>query len=228
KALKENPGSLHLKKQLSLLQRASISTLHSFCLDIVRQYSYLLDIDPAFRIADDMETDLIKQEVMDELFEEWYGREGEEQEQFFAVVDRFSSDRSDEEVEKLILALHNFAIQNPWPEEWLKSLADRYVVPDEWEEADLSWLPIMKREVQHQLEAMRQEIVLAYEITKEPDGPYAYAETVEADLALVEEAEKHVTSWSTLQHIISTRKFPALSRKKQDCNEEKKEQVKNL
>ncbi|HLT54625.1 MAG TPA: UvrD-helicase domain-containing protein, partial [Bacillota bacterium] len=87
KALKENPGSLHLKKQLSLLQRASISTLHSFCLDIVRQYSYLLDIDPAFRIADDMETDLIKQEVMDELFEEWYGREGEEQEQFFAVVD---------------------------------------------------------------------------------------------------------------------------------------------
>ena len=228
KALKENPGSLHLKKQLSLLQRASISTLHSFCLDIVRQYSYLLDIDPAFRIADDMETDLIKQEVMDELFEEWYGREGEEQEQFFAVVDRFSSDRSDEEVEKLILALHNFAIQNPWPEEWLKSLADRYVVPDEWEEADLSWLPIMKREVQHQLEAMRQEIVLAYEITKEPDGPYAYAETVEADLALVEEAEKHVTSWSTLQHIISTSKFPALSRKKQDCNEEKKEQVKNL
>src|SRR5690606_16339200 len=45
---------------------------------------------------------------------------------------------------------------------------------------------------------------------------------------LVEEAEKHVTSWSTLQHIISTSKFPALSRKKQDCNEEKKEQVKNL
>ena len=46
KALAENPSSIHLKKQLSLLQRASISTLHAFCLDVVKQYAYLLDIDP--------------------------------------------------------------------------------------------------------------------------------------------------------------------------------------
>src|SRR5690625_140586 len=94
-ALAKHPDSNHLKKQLSLLQQASISTLHSFCMDIVKQHSYLLEIDPAFRIADEMESDLIKQDVIDELFEEWYGQEGEEQERFFAVVDRFSSDRSD-------------------------------------------------------------------------------------------------------------------------------------
>src|SRR5690625_776794 len=66
-AIAENPSSHHLKKQLSLLQRASISTIHSFCLDVVRQYAYLLDIDPAFRMADTMEIDLIKQDVIDEL-----------------------------------------------------------------------------------------------------------------------------------------------------------------
>lgn len=75
KALAENPTSMHLKKQLSLLQRASISTLHSFCLDVVRKYAYLIDMDPSFRIADDMEGDLIKQEVLEDLFEEWYGAE---------------------------------------------------------------------------------------------------------------------------------------------------------
>src|SRR5690625_7137053 len=85
KALTEQPTSNHLKKQLSLLQRASISTLHSFCMDIVRQYAYLLDIDPSFRIANDMEADLIKQDVIDELFEEWYSKEGEELERFYAV-----------------------------------------------------------------------------------------------------------------------------------------------
>lgn len=54
-ALAANPSSIHLKKQLSLLQRASISTLHSFCLDIVKKNAYILDIDPSFRIADDMD-----------------------------------------------------------------------------------------------------------------------------------------------------------------------------
>src|SRR5699024_1197567 len=62
RAIVSDPSSNHLRKQLSLLQRASISTLHSFCMDIVRQYAYLLDIDPSFRIANNMEADLIQQE----------------------------------------------------------------------------------------------------------------------------------------------------------------------
>src|SRR5699024_76384 len=45
KSLAENPSSKHLKKQLSLLQHASISTLHSFCMRIVRENAYLLDLD---------------------------------------------------------------------------------------------------------------------------------------------------------------------------------------
>ena len=118
-ALADDPTSLHLKKQLSLLPKANISTLHSFCMDVVRQYAYLLDIDPSFRIANDMEIDLIKQDVLDDLFEEWYGKEDEDQEQFFDVVDRFSSDWSDLEVENLILTLYTFSMQNPWPEQWL-------------------------------------------------------------------------------------------------------------
>src|SRR5699024_6684044 len=66
-ALADNPASIHLKKQLSLLQRASISTLHSFCLDVVRKHAYLLEIDPAFKIADDLETDMRSEEHTSEL-----------------------------------------------------------------------------------------------------------------------------------------------------------------
>ena len=131
-ALAADPTSIHLKKQLSLLQRASISTLHSFCMNVVRQYAYLLDIDPAFRIANDMEADLIKQDVIDDLFEDWYGKEGEDQQRFFAVVDRFSNDRSDIAVESLILSLYTFSIQSPWPEQWLDQLADVYEISEDW------------------------------------------------------------------------------------------------
>src|SRR5690625_5194615 len=118
-ALEEDPTSVHLKKQLSLLQRASISTLHAFCTTVVRQYAYKLDIDPAFRIADEMEIDLIRQEVIDEVIdevlEEAYSREGEALENFFHVVDMFSSDRSDLDVGVLILKMYQFALENPWP-----------------------------------------------------------------------------------------------------------------
>ncbi|AIF42732.1 helicase-exonuclease AddAB subunit AddA [Virgibacillus sp. SK37] len=228
KALAEDPSSSHLKKQLSLLQRASISTLHSFCLDVVKQYAYLLDIDPGFRIANDMEADLIKQEVMEDLFEEWYGAEGEEQEGFFQVVDRFSSDRSDVEVEELILDLYTFAVQNPWPDQWLDELAYTYHVPENWQESDLEWLSIIKREVKDQLTAIQQEMELALDITRENDGPYQYADTIEKDLVNVQEAFAHLDTWDALQTFMSASKFATLSRKKADCDEDKKEKVKTL
>ncbi|RDW18236.1 helicase-exonuclease AddAB subunit AddA [Oceanobacillus arenosus] len=227
-ALALNPTSNHLKKQLSLLQRASISTLHSFCLEVIRQYAYLIDIDPAFRIANDMEIDLIKQEVIDDLFEDWYGQEGEEQERFFAVVDRFSNDRSDLDVEKVILDLYTFSVQNPWPEVWLEGLASTYEIPEDWVETELTWLNLIKREVGNQIEAIKEEMHQALTLTLEVDGPYQYTEAIEADLNQLYAAMNVVDSWDDLQAFITSSKFVALSRKKQECDETKKEKVKKI
>lgn len=228
KALESEPHSIHLKKQLSLLQRASISTLHSFCLDVVKQYAYLLDIDPGFRIGDGMEMDLIKQDVLDDLFEEWYGDETGKVEEFFAVVDRFSSDRSDVDVEQLILDLYHFSVQNPQPEQWLDSLAEAYQIPEDWQEEDLEFLDILKYEVRNQFTALREQMEQAMEIARETDGPYAYIETIEADLKGLSEAEEHMDSWDNLTAYMSAYKFARLSSKKMDCNEDKKDAVKKL
>src|SRR5699024_10203641 len=214
---------------LSLLQRASTSTLHSFCRDVVRKNAYLLEIDPAFKIADDLETDMIKQDVLDELFEAWYGAEGEEQEAFFQVIDRFSGDRSDTDVEDLILNLYQFAIQSPWPAEWLDELAHFYHIPENWKEEDFEWLTMMKAEVANQLAAMEEVMEEALRLTLEPDGPYNYTEAVEADLQALKTAlELSHSSWEELQTFFQDSKFVRLSGKKMDCDEEKKEQVKKL
>ncbi|MUK90113.1 helicase-exonuclease AddAB subunit AddA [Ornithinibacillus sp. L9] len=228
KALEEDPTSVHLKKQLSLLQRASISTLHSFCLDVVKQYAYLLDIDPGFRIANDMEADLMQQEVMDDLFEEWYGAQGDAQERFFAVVDRFSSDRSDNDVEDLVLDLYTFAIQNPWPEEWLDQLAAVYQIPEDWQEEDLSWLDIIKQEVKNTFAAIQQEVNLAFTLTQDPDGPQQYIEAIESDMEMLNQANELLHSWDDLQEHVATSKFKALSRKSTECDEAKKKKVQAL
>ena len=226
-AITKDPTSYHLKKQLSLLQRASISTLHSFCTSVVRQYAYLLDLDPAFRIADTMELDLIKQEVMEEMFEDVYGQEGEEQEVFFTVVDMFSNDRSDVELEEVILRIYNFANQHPWPEEWLQEVAEIYNLPNDCTEEDLPWLTMLKEEVMEQFFAWKQDIDRAMTIAGESDGPYHYLEALETDMEIINQAMS-LTSWDELAQYINSVTFKSLSRKSVDCSEDKKEKVKQL
>lgn len=228
KALEEDPTSIHLKKQLSLLQKASISTLHAFCMDVVREYAYLIDIDPKFRIANEMEADLLEQETLDELFEKWYGFEGTERDLFYDVVDRFSSDRSDVDVESLILSLYTFAIQNPWPEQWLDDLAAVYHIPEDWNESHLPWLDIVKREVKREMDAIYQQLQMAKKIAMEADGPYHYIETLEADEKNISGGLERLNDWDELQIFMSDSTFVRLSGKRVECDVDKREKVKKL
>lgn len=229
-ALKQNPHSHHLKRQLSLLQNAHISTLHAFCMDVVRKYSYQLDIDPNFRIADEVEADLLQQDVLEEMFEDWYGKEGEERARFFAVVDRFSSDRHDQEVEELILKLYEFASQNPWPEDWLDRMTDMYNIGTDAEEKGHVWFEVVKGELKSQLTAMIKEAEQAMKLTRDSDGPYHYADVIDEDLRMMETAtHKLEQTWNDVYECFQTNsKFQSLPRKKVDCDEAKREQVKDI
>lgn len=222
----KDPASTHLKKQLSLLQRASISTLHSFCMNVVREYAYLLDIDPAFRIANDVETDLIKQDTLDDLFEEWYGKEGEDRELFLDFIERFSNDRNDREVEALVLSLYTFAMQNPWPELWLDELLANYQIVDDWQEEDFAWLNLMKDEMRFELEAVEQELELAINLANDPEGPAHYVEAIENDQQQINKIKENISSWQDLQPMMTSLNFKRLSTKKYECDEEKKERTK--
>ncbi|NMA90737.1 MAG: helicase-exonuclease AddAB subunit AddA [Amphibacillus sp.] len=228
-ALEENPESAHLKQQLTLIQQASISTLHSFCLDLVKRYSYLIDIDPGFRIADEIEADLLRQEVIDDLFEDWYGKPFDQQEAFFELIDRFSSDRSDQEVELLILKLYEFAMQNPSPDYWLDQIANQYNIPDNIDESELNWLLVLKQDVRDQLEQSLEDLEQALNLTRESDGPYHYAEAIDLDILLIQELKAKLEfGWDQAQQGFQQLSFKALSRKKIECNPDKRERVKVL
>ena len=70
KKLDENPEDENLQRQITLLNKASICTIDSFCLDVVRNNFYQLEnISPNFRIADTTEIELLKQEVLEDIFE---------------------------------------------------------------------------------------------------------------------------------------------------------------
>src|SRR5699024_11641173 len=90
-----------------------------------------------------------------DLFEDWYGKDGDAMQSFFAVVDRFSDYRSDVDVEELILKLYTFAMQNPYPEQWLDDMANVYAIGEQWDEKNSGWLSILKKAVKNQLMAVK-------------------------------------------------------------------------
>ncbi|WP_070119879.1 helicase-exonuclease AddAB subunit AddA [Bacillus marinisedimentorum] len=210
KELESHPSSLHLRRQLTLINRASISTLHSFCLNVVRKYYYKLDIDPGFRIADGTEADLLMDEVLDELFEEEYGREGNEA--FYDLVDRYASDRSDADLQDYARKLYNFSRAHPWPFEWLDNVAEEY------ENAgkgigieDLPWMKDLAGDVNLQLDGMEAILAHAMTLTKEPGGPSAYADNLEDDLRIVQELQAAAKdSWQRLYEEMQTASFSKL------------------
>ena len=230
KALEANPQSHHLRKQLSLLQKAHISTLHAFCIEVVRKYGFELEIDPGFRILDDVESDLLKNDLLQETFEEWYGKEGDEQAAFFRFVDSFSNDRNDQEVFDLVLKVYEFARQHPDPFEWLDQLAESYSIEENTTLDDLDWMPIVRQDIKEKIDAMEFEIHQAMETAQMPNGPAHYVDTIEKDLEQIQQIQSALDlPWDELYTFIHEHKtFARLSGKKFECDEEIKESVKSL
>ncbi|MGM0124168.1 helicase-exonuclease AddAB, AddA subunit [Enterococcus sp. AZ194] len=125
----------HFTQQLLLLPTASISTLHAFCLTVIRRFYYLIDLDPVFRmLTDETETLLLKEDVWEELREQLYA---EKEELFYQLTANFSNDRNDNGLTEMVFSLYEFARANPAPKEWLRSLAENYRVDKGIEQSSL-------------------------------------------------------------------------------------------
>ena len=118
---------LRLERQSILLNGASIMTFHAFCLSVLKRNFSKIDFDPKFREANEQELNILRQEVIENLFEEKYSRD----EDFVKFTDEFDGTvHGDTNLHKLILSLYNFSQSRPYPEQWLKSLANFYENPE--------------------------------------------------------------------------------------------------
>src|SRR3712207_3605541 len=94
KELTKHPKSRQLQRQLTLLNRASITTIHSFCLETIKNNFHYIDLDPSFRIGDETETILLKSKIIEEIFDELYEPENCS-EDFLKLVEFYSSNKED-------------------------------------------------------------------------------------------------------------------------------------
>ena len=116
----------HLHKQVTLIHNAQITTIDSFCMFVIRNNFNDIGLDPGFRVADEGELKLLKQEVMKEFLEE---RFEEKNPSFLHCVEYFSSGSRDNMLEEYIGKLYLFAESYPWPSLWLEERKKDYDFP---------------------------------------------------------------------------------------------------
>ena len=150
KKIDENPDDKRLAKQVLLLNKASICTIDSFCLDVIKNNFFEIDISPNFRIADNIELDILKQEVLDEVFEDLYENKAE----FFEeLVKIYTGYHGDEPLKETVLKIFHFIQSSPFPEEWLKSVVEEFNVKDKLDYGfeKTTWGKILIEDVKEEL-----------------------------------------------------------------------------
>lgn len=158
KKLEENPENVHLQRQIILLNKASICTIHSFCLDVIHNHFYEIDLPSNFKIADTAEIDLLKQEVLDDLFEQKYT---ENDKNFIELLENYTNYRGDEALQELVLKIYKFIQSSPFPIKWLQEKLELLKIEDK----DISqtiWGKLIIQTVDDDI----QESIMQLEVTK--------------------------------------------------------------
>lgn len=226
KLLDEDPGDKNLERQNTLIHHAKITTIDSFCLNLLREHFHELNLDPGFRVADEGELMLLKADVMKELLEEYYGREDE---RFIKFVDTYATGRTDGGLEEYILKVWEFSQSNPWPGEWIAACRKELRAGGTGEDRDpmeeTAWMKYLIQDVKRQAEEFLDGLYGAADLAAEEDGPQAYAPMLTEDIRGMEEL-KEAGTYREIAECLEGLKFGRLAAVRgKNVDPEKKEQA---
>ena len=179
KKLDEEPENENLQKQIVLLGKSNICTIHSFCLDVIKNNFFEIDLSANFRIGTEEEIELLKQEVLEEVFEELYEQENED---FARLVNTYTEYRGDEALKEIILKIYRFMQSSPFPNEWLVEKIEMFESKEEKDFSKSCWGEILLKNLREEitdainsLTIIKEKLQNYYELEK-------YKQTIESDI----------------------------------------------
>ena len=205
KKLDENPEDEHLQDQLVLLNKASITTIHSFCLEVIKSNFHKINLDPNFRIGDETECSLMKLEAIDETFDILYEQNDEE---FCYLVDCYAEKRGDSNLQNLILSIYSFVMASPYPKVWLKESAEDFNITDDFDFATSKWAKAILETVKIQMEGIEKSLCKAIEDVYGIDELVTFTDKLKIEYEKIKEILYACdTSWSDAYRQISSMTF---------------------
>lgn len=181
--LAENPLSAHIQKQAALLHNAQITTIDSFCLFLLKNHFNEIGLDPAFRIADEGEIKLMRQETLQELLEDSYASGSEA---FRRCVEYFCPGGRESVLEQHILNLSRCAASFPWPSRWLARRKLDYQAENVEEMCGSSYAGWLVEHLRRMIGGCVEKLDAVRAICQSPDGPYMYGELVDREAEQLE------------------------------------------
>lgn len=216
----KNPHSSRLQKQLALIGKANISTIHSFCLEVIRNNIHMIDMDTNFKIADETECILLKQQCLDEVLEEKYSS-GDKN--FIALADSLNG-KDDSKLEEMVLTLHKFAMSSPWPYEWLRSSAENFNISDDYDFGNTKYAKEIVKTIKIELTGYKKNIEDALSTVRSNDELLCYEEVLTDDLRIIRSIVE-AQSFNEIRDMLSASvfmKFPSKRISEQmKCKKEK-------
>lgn len=180
--LEDDDTNEHLKTQATLIHSAQITTIHSFCLSVIRDHFHAIDIDPGFRVGEEGELKLMKHDVLGQVLEESY-QEGSRD--FLEFVEAYGGGRDDRKIEELVLKLYEYSRSYPDAEGWLASCIAAYDMKDKEELESSRCMELIRKQAMLCMSDAAALIDEALDVCREPDGPSAYEEALLADREMV-------------------------------------------
>ena len=207
KKLDENPNDEKLLRQITLLNKASICTIDSFCLEVVRNNFYELEnLAPNFRIADTTEIELLKQEVIEDIFEKKYD---EEDEDFSKLIHTYTSYRDDTPLKDLILKIYNYIQSNPFPEKWLSKKVEMFNIEEDLDKdfSKTPWGSVLLKEIEDELIDDISSLKTAEKLLYSNPDLEGYLKIIMHDIDMLEALKKNLNNWDKAYEINSAIEF---------------------
>ena len=221
--LLEQPDNQHYIRQLNLINKANILTIDSFCYKVVKEHFHILGIDPGIRIGEAGEIGVLREEVLEEVIEEFY----ENNSDFADFSDAFSADKNDDKIEEYILKIYTVCSSYPRPEEWIQQARKNLHVESE---EDFVALPFVKQyfeELHSTARGIKDKITEVLEQARDIDGPLYMEKALLSDIVLVDDMISACT-YSQFADL-SQRKYANIGRgKKGEYDEDVADHIKKV
>lgn len=164
KRMAADPANRHLRRNAALVYKAQICTIDAFCIEFLRQWGHLADLDPDFRLCDQAEGDELRQQALQEVLERRYANIANDP-AFESLVDALAGERDDQTLEDVVLDMHRRVQAQADPRRWLLDRRRDYHFADNAGPEDTPWGRLLLEDTRElvdywleQMEALRTDV----------------------------------------------------------------------
>ncbi|HHW31952.1 MAG TPA: helicase-exonuclease AddAB subunit AddA [Clostridiaceae bacterium] len=218
-----------IHRQLMYLNKSSITTIHSFCLEVIKNNFHCIDLDPDFRVADETEATLLKLETLEELFEEKYETENSDS-LFYKLLDCYGNRKDDRGLKNIVINLYDFIQSHPWPLIWLEKNTEAFNISNDMDFSNTIWGKAIINGIYIDIAGLAEMTNKALKILETAEGLEAYYSCFSEDADNLEKLKDMClcSSWDKLYEEFRNFKFGKLSRCGKNADKSAQEEVKAI